>query len=299
MRQVDDDCERSIIHFDIPALTPGLHWVWVLCYDRRSVGQSVLVQSTHPGLTTRFLFPYGIRNTSDSYVLDSVGRPLWWEDGSVFYMCRWPLPAQSFSGPSPLGLATIFYSLRVDTSLFVASYDSQGHGGGIRPRLHTCFHWLHLWLLNTLSIERPKCQDNPSTRTTQKSQPLYCHGIVCLPSRCIAMFTARTTQKSDCVISSHRLHRSDCCLATSNNIRNFIVACVYLVVRCLPVRYLAALQPSTLQYYIALSRVMVKIDGVGIGWLDLLHLYTQFVTTSNTALLLTHARTHTHKVLSL
>jgi hypothetical protein len=42
-----------------------------------------------------------------------------------------------FSGPSPLGLATVFYCLRFQTSLFVASYDSQGHDGGIRPRLHT------------------------------------------------------------------------------------------------------------------------------------------------------------------
>jgi hypothetical protein len=31
----------------------------------------------------------------------------------------------------------IFYCLRFETSLFVASYDSQGHGGGTRPRLHT------------------------------------------------------------------------------------------------------------------------------------------------------------------
>jgi hypothetical protein len=46
------------------------------------------------------------------------------------------LPAQSFSGPSPLELETIFYCLRLETSLFVAFYDSQGHGGGIRPRLH-------------------------------------------------------------------------------------------------------------------------------------------------------------------
>jgi hypothetical protein len=30
-------------------------WVWVLCYDRRSAGQSVLEQSTHLGLTTRSL----------------------------------------------------------------------------------------------------------------------------------------------------------------------------------------------------------------------------------------------------
>jgi hypothetical protein len=31
----------------------------------------------------------------------------------------------------------IFYCSRFETSLFVASYDSQGHGGGIRSRLHT------------------------------------------------------------------------------------------------------------------------------------------------------------------
>jgi hypothetical protein len=36
-----------------------------------------------------------------------------------------------------LGHATVFYCLRFETSLFVASYDSHGHGGGIRPRLHT------------------------------------------------------------------------------------------------------------------------------------------------------------------
>jgi hypothetical protein len=30
-------------------------WVWILCYDRRSAGQSVLEQSTHLGLTTRSL----------------------------------------------------------------------------------------------------------------------------------------------------------------------------------------------------------------------------------------------------
>jgi hypothetical protein len=48
-----------------------------------------------------------------------------------------PSPAHSISGPSPLDLATIFYSFSLETSLSVASYDSQGHGGGNRPRLHT------------------------------------------------------------------------------------------------------------------------------------------------------------------
>jgi hypothetical protein len=69
----------------------------------------------------------------DSYGLVFVGRPLWREDGSVFYICCWSMTAHSFSGPSPLGLATVFYCLRFETSRFVTSYDSQGHGGGIRP----------------------------------------------------------------------------------------------------------------------------------------------------------------------
>jgi hypothetical protein len=45
-------------------------------------------------------------------------------------VCRLQLllvsPAQSLSGPSPVGLVTIFYCLRLETSLFFASYDSQG-----------------------------------------------------------------------------------------------------------------------------------------------------------------------------
>jgi hypothetical protein len=33
---------------------------------------------------------------------------------------------QSFLGSSPVGLANIFYYLRIETSLFIASYDWQG-----------------------------------------------------------------------------------------------------------------------------------------------------------------------------
>jgi hypothetical protein len=48
------------------------------------------------------------------------------------------------------------------------------------------------------------------------------------------------TQKTSYVIvTSLVTWRADCCLATSNNIRNSIVACVYSVARCLLVCYLA------------------------------------------------------------
>jgi hypothetical protein len=100
----------------------ALERVWVLCYDRQSVNQSVLEQSTHLGLTTRFLIP------SD--------YPLWREDGSVVNKCCWPSPAQSFSSQSPVRLVIIVYCLTFETSFFVASCDSQGYGGGIRPSLH-------------------------------------------------------------------------------------------------------------------------------------------------------------------
>jgi hypothetical protein len=54
-------------------------WVSELYYDRRSVGQSVLVSSTHLGLMTRFLL------LSDNCGFVDVGRPLWREVGSVLY----------------------------------------------------------------------------------------------------------------------------------------------------------------------------------------------------------------------
>jgi hypothetical protein len=72
----------------------------------------------HLGIMTRYLLLF------DGYGLVLVGRPLWRENESVFCICCWPSPAQYFSGPSPLGLATIFYYLRFETSLFIASYDS-------------------------------------------------------------------------------------------------------------------------------------------------------------------------------
>jgi hypothetical protein len=55
-----------------------------------------------------------------------VGRPLWWEDRSVFCICCWPLQAQSFLGPSPLGLATIFYCLGFSALVVSLIYSTFG-----------------------------------------------------------------------------------------------------------------------------------------------------------------------------
>jgi hypothetical protein len=68
-----------------------------------------LVVKPHLGPRTRFLL------LSDSCGFVDVGRSLRREDGSVVYSRCWPSPAQSFSGPSPAWLPTIFYCLTFET----------------------------------------------------------------------------------------------------------------------------------------------------------------------------------------
>jgi hypothetical protein len=68
-----------------------------------------------------------------------MGSSLWWEDGSVVYNC--PLQSSHFRVRAPWDLWS-YFTVSDETSLFVASYDSQGYGGGIRPRLYTEYVYL-------------------------------------------------------------------------------------------------------------------------------------------------------------
>jgi hypothetical protein len=100
-----------------------------------------------------------------------------------------------------LGLATIFYSLRFETSLFVASYDSQGRGGGIRPRLHTgitplATNRLSLYCLGSDPMENTVfhrrvllCYLTMSCSTVHREHRSYCCVLagMCILTRCLTL----------------------------------------------------------------------------------------------------------------
>jgi hypothetical protein len=112
----------------VPATTTVLSWAlsnncWLmklkLNYDRRLIGQSVLVSGTHLGSMTRCVCVcVRVRvRPSDSCGFLAVGRLLWRGDGSVIYSynCFCAFPVELLSGPSPVETVTIFYCLSWDS----------------------------------------------------------------------------------------------------------------------------------------------------------------------------------------
>jgi hypothetical protein len=93
-----------------------------------------------------------------------------------------------------MGLVTIIYCLRFETSLFVASYDSQGYGGGIRPRLHTGGfpNQLRVLLLypGANRIQNTTSNSSPITasircRGNELTEPLSSNGLFASILRCV------------------------------------------------------------------------------------------------------------------
>jgi hypothetical protein len=97
-----------------------------LYYDRRSVGQSVLVSGTRLGSTTNFppspLIIFRQLRIWFSYGFVDLRRPLWREVGSIiFSFFCWTSPEQPSPGLSPLRLMSIFHCL-----YFLGSLELEG-----------------------------------------------------------------------------------------------------------------------------------------------------------------------------
>jgi hypothetical protein len=170
------------------------NWSWSLklIYDRRSVGQSVLVSVSHLEPITTFL-------SDDCGFLD-VGHLLWREDGSVIYLynCFWALPEQPPLSRSPSKLTVIFYCLIWDShnlesqvpifisprnrvaqlyrqalgSLLSPLTTRRSYSGGILSCLQTGLlpdfrvadsSFLRNLLLSASSLARPSCGDHSSS----------------------------------------------------------------------------------------------------------------------------------------
>jgi hypothetical protein len=98
-----------------PVIWVELSW----CYDRLSVGLSVLVSDTPFGpMTGFFFFLFFCQTIALLFVL---GCPLWREDGSVncSAICQWSESWRTHNH-------TLLSHLRLLGSLSIASYDSQG-----------------------------------------------------------------------------------------------------------------------------------------------------------------------------
>jgi hypothetical protein len=100
---------RRVVYYCAPqTFLIQLNWTELLYYDRRSVGQCVFVSSPLLGLMTRFF------NIVRQLRVCWNGAPSLTRGRVCLLQLLLSSPAQSFSGPSPAGLMTIFHCLRFE-----------------------------------------------------------------------------------------------------------------------------------------------------------------------------------------
>jgi hypothetical protein len=172
-----------------------------LCYDRRSVGQSVSVSSTHLRLTNRFL----ILADNCGFVDERTGLPFTTAAG----------PRQhSHLGPSPAGFMTIFYCLRFETSFpspptthraTVEVFEPASTRGETSPHSWLSQKWLPiitrvaLYSLRTDHARKTQfyCCSSPTSQKTFHVTPIVaCRQTaeeMCLPLLCVATVAALTS----------------------------------------------------------------------------------------------------------
>jgi hypothetical protein len=100
----------------------------------------------------------------------------------------WVCPLHMLLFPAstvPLGSETTHHCLKFETSLFFASYESQGHGGGIQ----TCLHMGRLSTLVVASLYNLSTDYTEHTTFDSSSTVASTSVAVetCLPSYCLAM----------------------------------------------------------------------------------------------------------------
>jgi hypothetical protein len=92
------------------------------------------------------------------------------EDGSVVYNCCWVSPVQSFSGPSPAGLVTIFYCLRFETLPTWKARSPYLYPPGTRWPSYTPRHWV-----------RSSHRQRYITTDSESASPSWCQAAICDP----------------------------------------------------------------------------------------------------------------------
>jgi hypothetical protein len=146
-----------------------------------------------------------------------VRRPFWLDDRYVVYNSCWFSPAQSFSGPNPPGLMTIFCCLRFETlpTWRPHIYIPQEQSGPVIPpgtrfpfrRLLRLagLRWMHSnppphrFINKEILVRTIHLLSFDATRTVQKTTPptvLCCHGnffTESLPSNDKGIHTNRPT----------------------------------------------------------------------------------------------------------